>query len=148
MSMVKFSDEIMREQLELFGESFEYPVYCTSAVSKGLFSSGAFTTGYAAISGAYLLIVRYDLAGTFSGKPILERVPLASIIKVKIREIVLLKGYRVEIQTRSENKKIKCRLSISKSKSIDIFTNLLMKKRTIRTKFEHISQNSNSTTCN
>ncbi len=110
MSMVKFSDEIMREQLELFGESFEYPVYCTSAVSKGLFSSGAFTTGYAAISGAYLLIVRYDLAGTFSGKPILERVPLASITKVKIREIVLLKGYRVEIQTRSENKKIKCRL--------------------------------------
>lgn len=109
--MFKVSKELMEESLEVFGESYNCPVYISIVNMSSFFSSRRnIHYGYAAITDSgCIIITEYSL---FSEQA-RYTIPLDSIKSLKVKKVLFGLGHNIKLESMCEGKKLRLEISVS-----------------------------------
>lgn len=112
--MVKFNKERMLADLNKFGDSYNYPIYCSVVDIDNFFSNGRPKLGFAAITdNDELIMVEYPAMGILENE-IIHRLPLEYMIKCNIKNNLFGLGWILKTVFRINGKKVKYNINVTK----------------------------------
>ena len=103
--MIKFTDDLMKKSLALFGENYKYPVFASVYCRSSFFSRYNAQAGFLAVTDDdRLLVIEYSNFGTSEKKYIFSAHDLKSL---KIEKLKVMPAHSVKAVFKVERKTIK-----------------------------------------
>ena len=117
--MMKFNAEMMNDVFSSFGVDYNYPVYMSFFDNSSFFSNGRnLKFGYLSVNSSSdaMYLAEYSALRAIAGSDaLLHEIPFGLIKKIKVKKMLLLPSYKINIEGRmSDGKRYRYKMVINK----------------------------------